>query len=192
MTKNFALTLLSAALLSGTAFFSVASHAAGAPVQGPEAPEAAPAYELDKQGKRAHMDFALDIKPVSDASLKFSHFANRKLVVFYFSAVCPHCQHAAPIVQTLADDLVKQGFTAIAIAVKFNSEDDIRGFIRDYKVKMPVFHDVDPGFGTNYGTGTIPLLFMVSGNGEYIRYKSFDAVKTPAQIKAEALNLAAK
>ena len=192
MTKNFAMTMLAAAFLSGTAFLSVPSHAASAPVQGPAAPEAAPTFEVDPQGKRAHIDFALNLKPISDASLKFSHFANRKLLVFYFSAVCPHCQHAVPFVQTLADDLAKQGITAVAVAVKFNSEDDIRGFIRDYKVRMPVFQDVDPGIGTNYGTGSIPLLFLVGGNNEYIRYKSFDAEKTPAQIKAEVVNLAGK
>ena len=165
------------------------------PVQGPEAPEAPPTWEPDKKGvknKRDHMDFALMPKPISDANMKFSHFANRKLMVFYFSAKCPHCQHAFPYVQKLSDELTSQGFASVAIAIKYNTEDDIRSFIRDYKVHLPVFYDEDRTFGENYGTGSIPLLMVINEKGEYIRYKTFDADKTPGLVKAEAAQLASK
>ncbi|HKP98620.1 MAG TPA: TlpA disulfide reductase family protein, partial [Fibrobacteria bacterium] len=125
-------------------------------------------------------------------NMKFSHFSNRKLMVFYFSAKCPHCQHAFPYVQKLSDELTAQGFTTIAIAIKYNSEDDIRGFIRDYKVHVPVFQDEDRTFGENYGTGSIPLILVVNDKGEYIRYKTFDSEQTPGMIKAEASQLASK
>lgn len=163
------------------------------PVQGPLPPEPAPTFEMDKKsGKRAHVNFSLNPKPVSDANMKFSHFANRKLVIFYFSAKCPHCQQAFPHVQKLGDELASQGFTSIAIAIKYNSEDDIRGFIRDYKVHIPVFQDEDRKFGENYGTGSIPLVLMVNDKGEYIRYKTFDTNVTPAMMKTSASQLAAK
>ena len=167
------------------------------PVQGPVPPSAvepAPTFEPDKKNKakRDHINFALNPKPVSDANMKFSHFANRKLVIFYFSAKCPHCQHAFPHVQKVSDELATQGFTAIAIAIKYNSEDDIRGFIRDYKVHIPVFQDEDRSFGENYGTGSIPLVLMVNDKGEYIRYKTFDAAQTPAMMKTSATHLAQK
>ncbi|MDB5050660.1 MAG: thiol-disulfide oxidoreductase-like protein [Fibrobacteres bacterium] len=178
-----------ASLLMGLALNLTVAQAPSAPVQGPEAP---PSFEVDKAGKRLHIDFGLTPKPISDAELKFSHFANRKLLIFYFSAVCPHCQHAAPYVQKLADELTAKGFTAIAIAVRFNSEDDVRGFIRDYKIHMPVFQDVDKAFGDNYGTGSIPLLYVVNDKGEYIRYKTFNAEETPNLIKTEAAKLAVK
>lgn len=184
------LVTLAATLLTGLTL-AVAETAKG-PVQGPAAPEPVPTFELDKKGKRAHMNFALNPKPVSDANMKFSHFANRKLIVFYFSAKCPHCQHAFPHVQKLGDELASQGFTAIAIAIKYNSEDDIRGFIRDYKVHIPVFQDEDRSFGENYGTGSIPLVLMVNDKGEYVRYKSFDANTTPGMMKTTATQLAAK
>ncbi len=162
------------------------------PVQGPAAPEAPPTWEPDKKvkGKRDHIDFALNPKPISDANMKFSHFANRKLMIFYFSAKCPHCQHAFPYVSKLSDDLAKEGFQSIAIAIKYNTEDDIRSFIRDYNVHMPVFYDEDRTIGENYGTGSIPLLLVINEKGEYIRYKTFDADTTPGQIKSEAAQLA--
>lgn len=169
------------------------ASAENGPMQGPMMPEPAPTFEIDKKtGKRAHVNFSLAPKPVSDAGLKFSQFANRKLVIFYFSAKCPHCQHAFPHVQKIGDELASQGFTSIAIAIKYNSEDDIRGFIRDYKVHIPVFQDEDRKFGENYGTGSIPLILLVNDKGEYIRYKSFDANETPAMLKNSASQLAAK
>ncbi len=182
--------LLTATFLTGLVLNTARAETASAPVQGPEA---APTFELDKDGKlRAHIDFSLSPKPISQTDMKLAHFSNRKLMIFYFSAKCPHCQHAIPYVQKLADELTAKGFTSIAIAIKFNTEDDIHGFITDYKVHLPVFHDEDAAFGERYGTGSIPLLIVVNEKGEYIRYKTFNADETPNMIKAEAAQLAAK
>lgn len=183
--------LLTASILAGFALSY--AQPLRAPIQGPPAPEAPPTFEIDqKTHKRAHLDFALTPVPVSDEHMKLAHFSNRKLLIFYFSAKCPHCQHAIPYVQKLADDLTAQGFTSIAIAIKYNTDDDIREFIRDYKVHLPVFHDDDRTFGENYGTGSIPLLIVVNEKGEYIRYKTFDADQTPNMIKQEAQQFAQK
>lgn len=187
-TKAF----LAFSFLTGLALNLATAQPLRGPVQGPQAPEPPPTFELDKKGKRAHVDFALNPKAISDANMKFSHFSNRKLMVFYFSAKCPHCQHAIPFVQKLSDELTPKGFTTIAIAIKYNTEDDIRAFIRDYQVHLPVFYDEDRTFGENYGTGSIPLLMVINEKGEYIRYKSFDSETTPGMIKAEAGQLAQK
>lgn len=168
--------------------------AQGPQVAAPTAePEAIPTFEIDKKtGKRAHLNFGLNPKPISDPSLKLSNYANRKLMVFYFSAKCPHCQHAFPFVQKLADELAGQGFATLVIAIKYNTEDDIRGFIRDYQVHLPVMYDDDRSFGENYGTGSIPLLMVANEKGEYIRYKTFEAEATPLLVKTEAAQFAKK
>jgi peroxiredoxin len=156
------------------------------------ATEPAPVFEVGKDGKRAHIDFNLAPNSISVPGMQFHQFGNRKLMIFYFSAKCPHCQHAVGHVQKLADELAPQGFTAVAISVKFNSEEEVRGFIGEYKVRMPVFQDAGNGFGTSYGTGSIPLLFLVNEKGEYIRYKTFNAEQTPGLIKAESVRMASK
>jgi thiol-disulfide isomerase/thioredoxin len=184
-------------LVSVSFFLGMVFHVASAqplrPLpQGTTPPDGPPTFELDKKGKRAHINFGLNPKAISDANLKFSHFANRKLLIYYFSAKCPHCQHAYPHVQKLADELASQGFATLAIALKWNTEDDIRGFIRDYFVHVPVFFDADRSFGENYGTGSIPLLLLVNEKGEYIRYKTFETETTPAMVRAEAALLAKK
>jgi thiol-disulfide isomerase/thioredoxin len=178
--------LLAAAFIAGLALNIATAESPAGPVQGPMVPEPAPTFEIGKDGKPAHLDFSLTPKAISDPALKLSLFSNRKLMIFYFSAKCPHCQHAIPYVQKLADELAVKGFASIAIAIKFNSEDDVRGFIRDYQVHLPVFQDQDQTFADHYGIGTIPLLLLVNEKAEYIRYKSFDAESTPDMIKNEA------
>jgi peroxiredoxin len=177
LSPRFSLLLSAAGLVLGL------STARAQAVQGPMAPAAAPTFELDK-GKRDKIDFSLALQPISNPSLKLSQFQGRRLLLFYFSAKCPHCQHAFPYIQKVADELVPKGFNSLALAIKYNTEDDIRGFIRDYGVRMPVMQDEDRTFGDRYGVGTIPTIYLINEKGEYVRYTSFNEDVTPGQIRA--------
>jgi peroxiredoxin len=159
------------------------SLASAQPVQGPEAP---PSFELDKKGQRIRIDYKLAIKPISNPSLTFSQFAGKRMLLFYFSAKCPHCQHAAPYVQRLADEMGAKGYGSLAVAIKWNTEDDIRGFIRDFGVRMPVMQDDDRTFGDAYGVGTIPVIYLINEKGEFIRWRSFDPDVTPVEVRTAA------
>ena len=142
---------------------------AQAPVQGPTPPEPPPTWEVDKAGKRAHIDFNLKVKSVSNPAMQFSKFAGHKTLVFYFSAKCPHCQHAFPYVQKIADSLTSKGFTCVAMAIKFNTDEDIHSFVNDFKCHLPIFQDDDRSFGEAYGTGYVPVIYLINEKGEYIR-----------------------
>jgi peroxiredoxin len=175
--------LIAASLVLGVSL----SHAQG--VQGPEAP---PSFELDKKGQRIRIDYKVGVKPISSPSLNFSQFAGKRMLLFYFSAKCPHCQHAAPFVQRLADELGAKGYGSLAIAIKWNSEDDIRGFIRDFGIRMPIMQDDSREFGDNYGVGTIPVIYLVNEKGEFIRWRSFNEDETPAEVRTAAASWPAK
>jgi peroxiredoxin len=155
-------------------------------LQGPMAPQADPGFEMDQKGKRDKIDFNLMPQPISNPNLKLSQFQGHKLLLFYFSAKCPHCQHAYPYIQKLADELLPKGFNSLAVAIKYNTEDDIRGFIRDFGVRMPVMQDEDRTFGDRYGVGTIPTIYLINEKNEYVRYTSFDSDVTPDQIRKVA------
>ena len=176
------LLLVTACLLSATLIHAQPP----APVQGPAAPEQPPTYEVDKTGKRAHIDFTLKVKPISDPNLQFSKYAGHKTFVFYFSAECPHCQHAFPFVQKVADALVAKGFTSVAIAIKNNSDESSHSFAQQFNAHLPIFQDDDRSFGEDYGTGYVPLLLLIDEKGEYVRYKSFDEDVTPQWIMKQA------
>jgi len=139
-------------------------------------------YETDPEGNNLELDFSLDLKSVSDPDLLFSHFANRKLVIFYFSVKCKHCTNAFPYIKQLAEDLGQKEVRIIAIAVKNNKEDDIRNFIRKNDTGIPVFHDSNKKFSSLYGTGRIPLVVAVNQHSHYLKYQKFDGNKTPDKI----------
>ncbi len=155
--------------------------------QGPRANQA-PTFLLDEKGEPRRIDFGLSMRPVSNASLDFSQFQGRKMILYYFSAKCPHCQTSVGHVQRLADELAPRGYSSMALAIRFNSEDEIRGFIRDYGVRMPVMQDINRTFGDNYGVGTIPVVYLINEKGEFIRYSSFNYHITPGQIREAALS----
>ncbi len=175
--------LLSAAFLALGTTVSIAHSPGDGHEHGPVAP---PSFELDKKGQRVRIDFNLPMKPISNPQLTFSQFAGRRMLVFYYSAKCPHCQQAAPHVQRLADELGTKGFGSVALAIKWNTEDDIRGFIRDFGVRMPMMQDDSRAFGDNYGVGTIPVIYLVNEKGEFIRWRSFDYATTPDEIRLAA------
>ncbi len=142
-----------------------------------------PDFEKDSTKKRRYIDFGLELPPVSNPDMLFSHFANRKLLIFFFSAKCVHCQRAFPHVQKLAKKLEAQGVSSIGIAIKNNSESDIRQFIRQFNCDIPVFHDSERKFSNPYGTGSIPLILAVNDRAEYIRFRHFKEDVTPGLIE---------
>lgn len=144
---------------------------------------AVPLFEMDDKGGRKQLDFTLTPRPISNPDIPFSHFSNRDLLIFYFSAKCMHCRKAFPYFQSLANELSESGVTTIAVAVRNSTENDIRNFIRKQNCTLPVFHDIDRSFGLKYGTGLIPIVIAVTQYGEYLVFKDFDSGTTPAQIK---------
>lgn len=140
--------------------------------------------EPERLQRAEKMDFSLSPEPISNPDLLFSHFSNRKLLIFYFSAKCVHCQRAFPAVQSLARELESQGVSTVAVAIKNNSKEDVRRFIRDFSCEIPVFHDKTREFSTAYGTGSVPLILTVSEGGEYKKFVEFDGEKTPHILKA--------
>lgn len=178
-----ATTLFSATVLTALTLGASLVHAQ---VQGPAAPAAGPSFHLDNKGKRDKINFKLDIKPVSNPKLTFAQFEGRRMLLFYYSAKCPHCQQSAPHVQRLADELGAKGYASLAMAIKWNTEDDIRGFIRDFGVRMPMMQDDARTFGENYGVGTIPVVYLINEKGEYVRWTSFNGAATAAEIRAVA------
>ena len=119
------------------------------------------------------MDFSKPLTGVSDPGILFSHFSNRPLLIYYFSPKCPHCQRHMPEIQNLMKEYEKDGLTGIAIGLGGGiKKNDIRLFIDQYKVTIPVFQDADYKFAPAYGTGYIPVVYLVNKDGTFYRYET--------------------
>jgi len=129
----------------------------------------------DSSGTKLKMDFSLPLSGVSDPGILFSHFGKRPLLIYYFSPKCPHCQKHFPEVQGIMKEYEASGVAGIAIAIGGNvKKNDIRMFIDQFKVVIPVFQDGSQKFGPLYGNGYVPVLYFVQTDGSIYRYETMD------------------
>ena len=121
------------------------------------------------------MDFSKHLSGISDPGILFSHFSNRPLLIYYFSPKCPHCQKHFPEIQNLIKEYESKGLTGIAIGLNGGiKKNDIRLFIDQYHAVIPVFQDTDSKFGPAYGTGYIPVVYLVQKDGTFYRYETLN------------------
>lgn len=121
------------------------------------------------------IDFSLPLTGVSDPGILFSHFSKRPLLIYYFSPKCPHCQRHFPEIQNIMKEYEASGLTGVAIGLGGGiKKNDIRMFIDQYHAVIPVFQDVNMKFGPLYGTGYIPVLYLVQPDGTFYRYETLD------------------
>ena len=76
------------------------------------------------------MDFSKPLSGISDPGILFSQFANRPLLIYYFSPKCPHCQRHISEIQDLVKEYEPKGLTGIAIG--------LGGGIKKNDIRLPV------------------------------------------------------
>ncbi len=131
------------------------------------------------------LDYNVSLKPFAGSHKNFGEFKGKKLILFYFSATCPHCQESFPHVQKLGDELTQQGFTTIAVATSNSTPHDIHKFMAERKSHVSMFQDAERHVAQKYGTGYVPVIIVANEKGEYKRFSNFDEVKTVAAIKEQ-------
>jgi len=143
--------------------------------QGPLLPPVEePAWEVTDKGQTKPMDFSIPLRDMTGGgNATFASYAKKPLVIFYFSALCPHCQHAYPEVQALVDGYRARGLELIAVASGMNEDSDIRNFVRGDQVRYPMFKDQAKKFADAYSVGAVPLIVLVAPDGRFIRYRAF-------------------
>ena len=158
-------------LASIVALITVAT-AQNAPVQGPAtvAPAAAPAPP-----KPTHIDFSIPMKPLKQKDLTFSLLKNRWSFIIYFSPGCPHCQHTFPYIRGFRDKYEKKGMAFAAMATGYASPEDIAEFDQNFHLDLLAFQDDTKKFSTVYGTGSVPLMFLVAPDGTYQTWNASDS-----------------
>jgi peroxiredoxin len=151
---------------------------------GPQPLDPLPEFEADSSGNLLLFKYDLELKPFTHPNrINLEHYKGKNLLVFYFGATCGHCKSAIPHVLKVRNEFLKDSVEIVAIATGHNKPDDIGKFIKDYNVNTPVFKDEKRGFSTNYGTGGVPVIMVVTKTGHYVRFKGFTSNKTPHQMR---------
>ena len=159
--------------------------AQAAPAAAPAQP-AAPAAAATTATAPGKMDFSIPIEVMSTPDADFSSHTGKPLLLFYFSATCPHCQAAFPQVQAFADEVRARGVQTLAIANKNSSPDEIREFMTKYQAKIPVFWDSERRFGQAYDVKLLPTFYAVTKEGDVFRTDSFSGKGSLDSLLAKA------
>ena len=142
-------------------------------------------------GMPAKMNFKVKASGITVKSEDLSDFAGKPLLMFYFSATCGHCAHAAPQILEIAKEFAPKGLTTVSIASGGNNKPGIRRFIDDAKFDetISVVWDESRQFGELYSDGYVPKVYLVNPNGTYKQYAAFEKEKEDLKKEiAELLN----
>ncbi len=142
-------------------------------------------------GMPAKINFKVKATGISTKAENLEAYAGKPLLMFYFSATCGHCAHAAPQILDIAKEFVPKGLTAMAIASGGNNKSGIRRFMDDAKFddNISVLWDESRQFGELYSDGYVPKVYLVNPDGSYKLYASFEREKEDLKKEiAELLN----
>ena len=142
-------------------------------------------------GMPAKMNFKVKASGITVKAEDLSAFEGKKLLMFYFSATCGHCAHAAPQILEIAKEFAPKGLTTVAIASGGNNKPGIRRFIDDAKFDETISVVWDEGrqFGELYSDGYVPKVYLVNPDGSYKEYVAFEREKEDLKKEiAELLN----
>ena len=130
-------------------------------------------------GMPAKMNFSVKASGITVKGENLSAFAGKPLLMFYFSATCGHCAHAAPQILEIAKEFAPKGLTTVAIASGGNNKPGIRRFIDDAKFDetISVMWDEARQFGELYSDGYVPKVYLVNPDGTYKQYAAFEREK---------------
>ena len=134
----------------------------------------AAAYARGVHGEAS--DTSMIYSPITDFDLKylsgeFSEFrdlAGRKLFIFYASSTCPHCKSAYPPVAELSDTLDAMDVHTILIFSRFSTQETIETFTTG-PITIPVFHDTEGAFFSQYGQTFVPMFMAVNEKRQWLR-----------------------
>ena len=142
-------------------------------------------------GMPAKMNFKVKASGITVKGEDLSAFAQKPLLMFYFSATCGHCAHAAPQILEIAKEFAPKGLTTVSIASGGNNKPGIRRFIDDAKFDetISVMWDESRQFGELYSDGYVPKVYLVNPDGSYKQYAAFEKEKDDLKKEiAELLN----
>jgi thiol-disulfide isomerase/thioredoxin len=139
--------------------------------------------EKDSLGNLMVFDYSIKLKAFSHINMKLEDMKDKNFLLFYFSARCGHCKQSIPYLLKLVKEMENDSLYMIAIALGHNKDEDIATFIKTLKVDVPMFQDSKKEFSKKYGTGFVPVVYLVTKKGTYFHLRNFKKEKSPEQIK---------
>ena len=132
---------------------------------------------------------SLKIKDIQGKPLVFNNKKIKAYVFAFISSECPVSNKYIPKLNSLFSDFKKKGVHFIAInANPENSIQDIQKHAREYKVQLPIVHDIDQKLMSTLKATTTSEVVMVSSSGTLFYRGAIDDQFSVGNSKPEARN----
>ncbi|BBN80925.1 thioredoxin-like protein YneN [Pseudoalteromonas sp. A25] len=97
--------------------------------------------------------------------VSLTSFQGRKLVVYFFAPWCSVCRYSMPNLNKLYET---QQLNAVAIALDFENEEQIKNFARDLDLSFPILLG-NSNIAANYKVSAYPSYYVVDENSNIIQ-----------------------
>ena len=140
-------------------------------------------------GMPAKMNFKVKVSGITNKAENLETWAGKPLLIFYFSATCGHCAHAAPQILDIAKEFALKGLTTVAVASGGNNKSGIRKFADNAKFDdtINIVWDEARQFGELYSDGYVPKVYLVNPDASYKEYVAFESEKETLKEEIAAL-----
>ena len=116
------------------------------------------------------LDFLMDDLN-SDKAWQLSDLRGKVVVINFWAVSCPVCRVEMPALQKFWRRMKKVDVQVLTIHVG-HTEKEVRDFIREYGIEMPVLHDPFKRVARAWGVFNLPITFVLDPDGK-LAYVAF-------------------
>ncbi len=91
----------------------------------------------------------------NELQVKFSQY-DKPAILYFFADWCPICKFQHPVISALAAD-----YPVIAIAMQSGNNLQLKQYLQQQEVSLPVINDSDGRISTAFGVQGVPAVFII-------------------------------
>jgi len=134
-----------------------------APFAVKQLPELAP---LDQENRMIQPAPDFEVTDLSGKKFKLGDFKGKAVLINFWSTTCPACLMELKSLESLSQQLTGKPFALLAVTD--NSRDEIRQFLDETGLKLPVYFDPGNDAHRKYQVMYLPASFVIDPQGNLV------------------------
>lgn len=112
-------------------------------------------------------DFSL--RNMDGESRSLSHYRGKVVMLNFWASWCPPCRHEIPSMESIYQDLAKQGFVVLGVN-EFEDPDHVFSYMGQLSVfpSFPILFDREGKVSQLYGVKGMPTTFLIDRRGRVV------------------------
>jgi len=119
-----------------------------------------------EQNQKTEMAPEFEMSDLDGKKLRLRDFRGKAVLINFWSLSCPACLMELKSLESLAEQLNGKPFALIALTD--DSRDDIKRFLAESQLKLPVYFDLGNVAHSKYGVYYLPASFVIDPEGRLV------------------------